>query len=383
MQQSLYDPLVARPSLRRSSPLARLACFAYVVLVVYASFTPWTGWRDVGVGAFAYLSAPWPERVTRFDAVVNVAGYLPFGLLFVLAVHPRVRGPAAIALALAAGLLLSGVTEALQTFLPRRVSSNVDLLANMCGMLIGAVIGALRAEALIDRGRLLELRFAWFERDSAIALILLALWPLAQLPAVSMLFALGPADGLLLDWAHEQGFAWLPARGAWAPAEFIVAEALVTTAAVLSVGLTAATAMRPKAPRARIVLAVIGAALGAKMLAYGMRFGGDQALAWLTPGAVGGLSIGLLAAIVASWGPHRAIARLALLATSLLIVAVGLVPENPYFAHWQVQWRTGRLAHFNALGEWVALAWPFAAVAWLIVLQFARRPGRTPPGQLE
>ena len=379
MQDSLYDSLDARPSLRRSSPVARLACLAYVVLIIYASFTPWSGWRDLGVSAFAYLSAPWPERIVRFDTIVNVLGYMPFGMLVVLALHPGPRGKTAILIALAAGTLLSGSVEAIQTFLPRRVSSNVDLVANICGTLIGAIFGAWRAEALIDRGRLLQLRFAWFDHDSAIPLILLALWPIAQIHAVSMLFAMGPTDASLLDWAHERGLTWLPARGAWAPAEFVVAEAVVTTAAVLAVGLTAAAMMLPHAPRARLLLVIIGAALFAKTLAYGVRFGGDHTLAWLTPGAVGGLAIGLLAAIVASWGPQRALARLALLATTALIVAVGLIPENPYFSSWQSHWRTGRLAHFNALGEWVAFAWPFAALVWLIVLEATRWPRRARP----
>jgi len=379
MQDSLFDSYDTRPWLRRSSPLARLACFAYTVLVIYASFTPWTGWRDVGVSAFAYLSAPWPDRITRFDVIVNVLGYLPFGMLCVLALHPRPRGAAAIVVTLAAGTLLAGSVEALQTFLPRRVSSNVDLVTNVVGTLIGALIGAWRAESLIDRGWLVQTRFVWFDRDSAFALILLAFWPIAQLHANAMLFAMGPTDASLLDWAHEQGLAWLPGRGAWTPAEFIVAEAVVTTTAVLSVGLTAAAAMQLRAPRARILLAVIGAALFAKSIAYGLRFGGEHAIAWLTPGAIGGLSVGLLAAVVASWGPPRAVARLALLATCVLVIAVGLIPENPYFAHWQAQWRTGRLAHFNALGEWVAFGWPIAAIAWLITLEFTRWPRRRPP----
>ncbi|HUL64506.1 MAG TPA: VanZ family protein [Burkholderiaceae bacterium] len=377
MQESLSESFDARPSARRASPVARLAFLAYTVLVVYASLTPWTGWRDVGVGAFAYLSAPWPDRVMRFDVVVNVLGYIPFGMLVVLALRPQPRGAKAILIAAAAGTLLSGTIEAFQTFLPRRVSSNVDLVANVGGTLLGAVFGAWRAESLIDRGRLLELRFAWFEQDGAIPLILLGIWPIAQLHAISMLFAMGPSDASLLDWAHEQGITWLPPRGAWAPAEFVVAEVVVTTAAVLTVGLAAAAAMRPNAPRARLLLAIIAAGLFTKTLAYGVRFGGDHALSWLTPGAVGGLATGLLAAIVASWGPPRAVARLAMLATAGLIVAVGLVPENPYFATWQSHWRTGRLAHFNAVGEWVAFAWPFAILAWLVVAKFARWPRRT------
>lgn len=364
------------PPPRHASPLARLAFGAYVVLVIYASLTPWSGWRDVGVGAFAYLSAAWPERITRFDVVVNVLGYVPLGLLAVLALYPRPRGPAAIALAVGTAVVLSGSIEALQTFLPRRVSSLLDFVTNIAGALAGAALGAWRAQSLIDRGRLLSLRYAWFASDAAVPLMLLALWPLAQLPAVSMLFTMGPLDATLLEWAQQHGFAWLPSRNQWKPEDFILAEAVVATAGVLAAGLTAASVMQPRAPRARLVLGVIGVALAAKVLAYGMRFGGEHALAWLTPGAVGGLLTGTLATVAAAWGPPRAAARLALLATLASLAVVSVVPENPYFAHWQSAWRTGRLAHFNAVGEWIALAWPFAVAAWLIVFDATYSPRR-------
>src|SRR5262249_17799964 len=155
--------------------------------------------------AFAYLTAPWPNRITRFDVIVNVLGYFPFGLLVVLTLYPRWRGVTVVLIALLAGTLLSGSIEAIQTFLPRRVSSNVDLVSNMSGTLLGALIGAWRAPSLIDRGRLLELRYAWFSHDAAIPMVLLAIWPLTQLHAVAMLFAMGPTDASLLDWAHDQG----------------------------------------------------------------------------------------------------------------------------------------------------------------------------------
>jgi VanZ family protein len=366
----MYAPSSARQ--RRASPLARLACLAYAVLIVYASLAPWTGWRDLGVGPFAYLGAPWPSHVTRFDIAVNVLGYLPFGAFAVLALHPRVRGVAAVAIALAVGALLAGSIEALQTYLPRRIASNVDLLANLGGTLIGATLAAWRAASLIDRGRLQQVRAAWFQHDTAIALLLLALWPLAQMHPVPMLFGLGPSDGVMLEAAREF-VSWLPARGGWAPAEFILAEAAATTAGLLAAGLTAAAAMQPRAPRVRLLAALVSAALLAKTLAYGVRFGPEHALSWLTPGAVGGLTLGSLALVVASWGPPRAVARLALAACLGMLAIVAVVPENPYFGAWLAQSRTGRLAHFNAVAQWLATAWPFAVAAWLVALEFTRR----------
>ncbi|MEM5979678.1 hypothetical protein J4V91_26730, partial [Escherichia coli] len=43
-------------------------------------------------------------------------------------------------LAMLAGLLLSGAMEAIQTYLPTRVSSNVDLATNTLGALLGRLV---------------------------------------------------------------------------------------------------------------------------------------------------------------------------------------------------------------------------------------------------
>jgi hypothetical protein len=110
-------------------------------------------------------------------------------------------------LALLAGVLISGVIEALQTYLPSRVASNVDLLTNGAGALLGGLLAAPFASSLIDRGRLADLRLRWFERRPSILLLLVALWPIAQLYPAPMLFGAGDvrvplaaAAAALGDW---------------------------------------------------------------------------------------------------------------------------------------------------------------------------------------
>ncbi|MET5116177.1 VanZ family protein, partial [Burkholderia pseudomallei] len=75
--------------------------------------------------------------LTAFDVVSNVLGYLPFGALAVLALYP-LRGVPAALVATLRGALLSGAMEALQTYLPTRVTSTLDLSANPLGALVGA-----------------------------------------------------------------------------------------------------------------------------------------------------------------------------------------------------------------------------------------------------
>jgi len=109
-------------SLREPS-LKRFFFGVYVLLVVYASLYPLTGWHDPGGPAFAFLVAPWPRYVTAFDLAVNFLGYVPYGLLCVLVVNPRLKGTAAVLLALVSGAALSLSLEATQGFLPARISS--------------------------------------------------------------------------------------------------------------------------------------------------------------------------------------------------------------------------------------------------------------------
>ena len=61
-------------------------------------------------------------------------------------------------LATLAAILLSGVMEAVQTYLPTRVSSNLDLLTNSIGGLSGAVLGAVFRHRFGPESKLLQLR---------------------------------------------------------------------------------------------------------------------------------------------------------------------------------------------------------------------------------
>ena len=78
-----------------------------MLLVAYASLYPFSGWRDVGLSPLAFLNGPWPRYVTAFDITVNVAGYLPFGLLAVLAIYPRLAPTATEPPVIAAAFLVA------------------------------------------------------------------------------------------------------------------------------------------------------------------------------------------------------------------------------------------------------------------------------------
>lgn len=169
-------------------PLAQ----AYATLIVYASLYPFTGWRDQGIAPWAYLASPWPKYWTGFDVVSNLLGYAPLGFLLALSFLRRSGKPAmpsnrsAIAVATLVAAALSLCMEALQSYLPSRVPSNLDFALNTLGAFGGAVIaGGLELAGAIDRWSRFRLR--WFVEEARGALVLLALWP------VALLFQIGRA----------------------------------------------------------------------------------------------------------------------------------------------------------------------------------------------
>jgi len=111
----------------------------YALFIVYASLSPFTGWREQGLDFAEVLAAPLSLTYTAFDTVINLLSYLPFGLLAGLTLRARFGAPISTVLALCLGILLSACMEYLQMYLPGRISANMDLLSNSLGALAGTL----------------------------------------------------------------------------------------------------------------------------------------------------------------------------------------------------------------------------------------------------
>lgn len=348
----------------RASPLARFLLIAWILLAVYASLYPLSGWRDSGVSAFAFVAAPWPRYVTVLDMGMNVAAYLPFGLLCVLALYPRVRGAAAVLTALAGGAALSLLLEAAQGYLPARISSNLDWVCNMAGALGGALLVTPVAAWLLEAGPLRRVRATAFEAGAAadLGLVLLGLWLFAQLNPAILLFGLGDLRNLFAaPLAVEQP-----------PALFVSIEAFTAAANLTAAALLLASIAAPGAPLRALVLVLVAAALAIKVIAFAALVNAGDVLAWLTPGAQRGLALGLVLALL-SVGLGR-VARLVLAAVLLMAatVLVNLAPPNPYLAAILSVWSQGHFLNFNGLTRLVSATWPYATLAYLIWLALRR-----------
>lgn len=360
------------PPAHHVSTFARVGLLMYTFLIVYASLYPFSNWHGIGLAPWAFLTMPMPHYWTGFDVSANVFGYLPFGMLVVFALHPKVRGITAAILAVFCGMLLSGAMEATQTFLPNRVSSNLDFLTNLAGSCLGAVGGVLLARTFLEQSRLLQLRHVWFVPEAGRGLIVAGLWPLAQIYPQGYLFGHGQMMSTLSAWLSDWLDTPVDLATLLAPEmdltvqEYWLSETLITACGMTGALLTWSCLLRKQAPRALLILALLAAAIAAKLLANALLFTPANALAWLTPGAKGGLLIGAMMVGGLAYAPAAAQRRLAAFSLLASFIAINLIPANPYFLATLQEWIQGKFLNFNGAAHFLSVFWPIFALWFLL-----------------
>ncbi|HSH90223.1 MAG TPA: VanZ family protein [Ramlibacter sp.] len=358
---------------------------AYAALIVYASLYPFSGWRDQGIAPWEFVWSPWPKYWTGFDVAANVAGYMPLGFLLALSFSRRstVRfAPggrwAAIIVAVLAAAMLSFAMEALQTYLPARVPSNVDFGLNLAGAMLGASIaGALEWAGLVDHWS--RLRGRWFVEDARGALVLLALWPFALLFPAAVPLGLGQVferlEGALADWLTDTPFLeWLPVRDIELQPLVPGAELICVALGVLVPCLLGYSVLRSLGRRAVFVLIALAIGIGATALSAALSWGPSHAWAWLSLPVQLGLTFGLVMALVLIALPRRGCAALLMLALVLHLALLNQAPASAYFTNTLQTWEQGRFIRFNGLAQWLGWLWPYAVLLYVLL-----RVSRTEP----
>jgi len=371
MSESATLPLTAAPLRNQASALARISLLFYGMLIVYASWYPLSGWRDNGLVPWAYLTEHMPRYWTWFDLCANVIGYIPLGVLMVLALYPRLRGLPALLLTVTAGVLLAALMEAVQTYLPSRVPSNLDLFTNAFGVALGAVLGTLVHHLFLEHSRLRTLRHQWFSDQASRGLIVVGLWPLAQIYPQAYLFGHGQLLPVFSGWLSE----WMTmpvdlSQLFWEESnlsvdQYLLAEAIITACSLTGAVLTLLCQMRNQAPKTSMALLLVAAAIAVKAMASAILFTPDNAFTWLTPSAGGGLLIGTVMLAGLAMAPAVAQRRAAIVALAISFLAVNLAPANPYFLSTLQDWVQGKFLNFNGAAQFLSLCWPFFALWFL------------------
>lgn len=346
--------LASRP---RRLNLAWVLAVAYLLVIAYASLQPFSGWWQPPPEIRRFLSAPWPHYITLEDVLVNIVAYVPLGFLVARALMRRVRPVAAVSAAALFACATSIAMETTQMFLPTRIASNVDVLTNSLGGLLGALLAPLFAPWRIAGIRLARVRRAWFVYGQAadVGLVLLCVWLLTQLNPTAQLFGTGNVRGTL-D---------LPAVFIHTPQLLFTAEASVAALNVLALGLTTAALTRERMPKAPAIGLLLAAAFAIKTLAAVFILKSAGPLAWLTPGVATGVVVATLLLYALARVPKRAQWILASVCFAAAIAVINLAPENPYQST-PPQFLIGptHLLSFSAIVSALSELWPFLAVVY-------------------
>lgn len=348
--------------------LAWILALAYLLIVVYASVQPFHGWRVPPPEFTAFLAAPWPRYITSEDIFVNLAAYAPLGFLLSIGWGVRLGAGRGVLAATFCAAGLSLALETVQLFLPSRIASNVDLLTNSIGALMGAMAAPLFAPTHILGGKLHALRRRLFRDGMApdVGLAIICLWPLTQFHPTAQLFGTGAVRASLQ----------LPAYSTYTPALALTGEATVTFFNLLGVGLMVSVLLRGSEHRMLLIGFLTGFALVVKAISTAALHKAGAPLAWLTPGVTIGLLGGWILLYGATRMPRAAQFAVAALCIVVATVAVNLAPDNPYHSV-SARLIAGGQSHFlNFSGIVRALSdlWPLLAVSFLLYGLAVRTP---------
>lgn len=366
------DTASQSPGLRTRLP--HVLATLYGIAIVYASLEPFHPWLPPQTPFFLFGTgyAHW----IRYDALLNVLAYVPFGF-FVALLRRGVSPARRIAHSLVIGAAMSFAMESLQMYIPPRVASPFDLAANIVGALAGGAIATALARNQSTRESIYGARARLFLPGQLgdVGLALMLLWLVAQTNPGIPLFAVTFDN----EPPASPGFvAAAPARDdastvAHDNANFVV-QAAGTGFQVLGVGLFAALLLRQRRHTGTIVVALIAGALLLKGVAAAVLLKPAMWQSWVKPGVLIGAAIGgaLLAGAIALPRPAQvALCAIALL-SALGAPVLALESLNAPAPLAIFDWHYGQLLNYNGLTRAALLVWPLLTAAWLFAL--AGRP---------
>jgi VanZ family protein len=348
--------------------LALVLALAYLLVIVYASLQPFRGWRMPAEDVYGFLTAPWPRYITLTDVLINVSAYIPLGFMLTLGLRAWFPSVAAVAIGLLVAVTLSVAVESIQMFLPIRIASNTDVLANGAGGLIGSLAAPLFLPSRRIGARLRTLRDRVFLPGATtdVGIVVAGLWIATHLNPLTQVFGTGN-----LRETFE-----LPVYLFHTPSRLLSAEAAVVFFNLLGIGLLLSALLRIETRRAIVIGTVIVAAIACKMLIYVVVGKPQGAWAWMTPGAMLGIILGatLLAGLLALGHATRLV--LAVVTLLLALAAINLAPDNPYFSV-PPQLASGKPSHllgFSAILRALSELWPLLALSYLCVAWWRNPP---------
>ncbi|HEU0188461.1 MAG TPA: VanZ family protein [Gallionella sp.] len=339
------------PIIKTRARLRTWLAIGYVLFIVYASLSPFTGWREQGLDFSEVLDMPLRLTYTGFDASANLLAYLPFGLLVCTALRARYGAVTSVISGLFLGVLLSACMEYLQMYLPTRVSSNMDLLSNSAGTLIGALLAVRITSWSWLVAKLAYWRSGLFHhgKEMDFGLALLAMWMFGQVnPSMPML-----GNIFISEVAHRPFVKLAPSPFNWWASAAVALN-------LLMLGTLMLTLLRLHRNIATALLGVLSAVAVAKFFAAALLLKSWALLLWINSEAMLGMLMGMLLLLTVMRLPRTAAIIFGAMTAIFYFAIVNFVLENstPSAATSVYHWHYGHLLTYNGLAQTITLTFP-------------------------
>jgi len=362
---------------RPRSHLALYLTLGYTLLILYASLSPFSGWRDPGIDPIRFITEPWPRYVSQFDLAVNVLAYVPLGFLVALLAMTVSPPTLAAICGTFVGIALSFLLECAQAYLPGRVSANADIATNALGALLGAVAAARAGSLPFLTRRLAGWRERWFLPGgfTDLGMALIALWFFSQLdPSLPLLGIVFFSDGVQAQLA---GLTADPASKILGP--------LSVAMNLVAVGLMLMLVMRSARTALAAVAVLVWVAAFIKLIASTVLLRAEAAFLWVSQDIALAIAAGAVLVGLAAILPRQAIRALCAVAL-IAVIALSLFKpgETSSFLSLRLfRWTYIQLLHYTGLSAAVAEVWPYAGLAYLALLWRRDRRGAAVPAPRE
>lgn len=332
---------------------------AYCALIVYGSLYPFADWQKPHHLPFLFLFQPWPPFVTRTDVLTNVMAYLPLGYFLFRATRGMLLMPVLY------GVLLSFLMETFQAFVPGRVSSNLDILANGAGTYIGAALAWWVGRQAWPCEAVTAWRARWFLPGRTVnsGLLLLGLWALSQWSL--------QLPSLVAGNLHSHFSPYWETLAN--PSHFKIMEALIYLLEIAGLGLFAATLLREGSRKAIFLTVLFVAAVLFKLLAAAFLIKLALLPRLISLEAIVGLSAGLFFLLILQREGRGALYFPAMVMLGSLAIAKA--------AYWFADMATGkvflggvfsveRLFNITGLAYLISEIWPLLAICYLLMRRY-------------
>ncbi len=331
---------------------------AYALFIVYASLSPFSGWRTPNSVFSDVLTEPLLLQYTWLDVATNLFAYLPFGLLLALALRARFDATWTVLFTALAGAVLSTSMEYVQMYLPTRISSNLDILTNSSGTALGALLAVGIAPQVWFTLHLMQWRYRMFHGGSMMdfGLALVVLWMFAQInPSLPMLNSVFISTVALAPLATVQmkPFIWM--------------ESVAVALNLLMLGLLLLTLLRKHQHAVSTLMAMLCLVALVKFGAAAILLKSWALLLWLNSEAVLGIFIGILLLIAATRLSRSVLLWCAAIVTLTYLVLAHWILDSsmPATTRRMYQWDYGHLLNYNDLSQFVAFIFPLVMLGYL------------------